>query len=74
MLQNLIEKKTEKIYDIFFHEKDYVSKKRTKINLKIFSTRQVFERKVKSSIKPRMSKIKSNNLPSVKLPQISINK
>jgi hypothetical protein len=42
----------------FAHEKDYVNKNRAEINLKTFSIKQVFQRKVKSSIRPRMSKNK----------------
>ena len=31
---------------MFFHKKDYVNIKRTEIDLKFFSTKQVFQKKV----------------------------
>ena len=40
-------KKLKKSKIIFFHEKDYVNKKRTKINLKNFFHRTSFSKKSK---------------------------
>jgi hypothetical protein len=49
----LIEKKTE----LLFMKMTLSIKKRIEINLiKTFSTKQVFQRKAKSSIKPKMSR------------------
>ena len=45
-----------------------------KINFKKYFHKKVFQRKVKSSIKLEMSRKNSDNLTSIKLPQITISK
>ena len=51
-----------------------MSKKGTEIILKNFLNETSFSKKVKSSLRQERAKIKSNHLPSVKFPQININK
>ena len=54
--------------------KKTVSIKTNRNYLKFFFPQYKFSKKSKDSIKPRMSKIKSNNLSSVEIPQVTVNK
>ena len=58
----------------FFDEKDNINKKRTEISFKAVYKTSFPKNSKRALLSQEWTKIKSNNLSSVKLPQITINK